>query len=68
MDKHAAQAGDVVVIHSNRVGQKDREGVIVEVKGRADAPAYRVRWDDDDHESLLFPSSDAEVRPGNATV
>lgn len=66
MDKHDAQPGDVVVIHSNRVGQKDREGTIVEVKGTSDAPAYRVRWSDDEHESLLFPSSDAEVRSADA--
>jgi hypothetical protein len=52
------QVGDRIIVEGNKVGQRRRDGEIVEV---IDAPGprhYRVRWSDG-HESIFFPSSDA---------
>jgi hypothetical protein len=38
-----------------------REGQVVEVPHADGSPPYMVRWVDDDHVSLVFPSSDATV-------
>jgi hypothetical protein len=39
-----------------------RRGLIVGVKHRDGTPPYRVRWLDDERESVLFPPPDAHVR------
>jgi hypothetical protein len=50
-----AQAGDLIVVESERVAQSGRRGVIEEVL--TEAPArFRVRWDDG-HTSLFAPSA-----------
>ena len=58
---HAA-VGDRLVVHSAHVGAKEREGVVVEVRHDDGSPPYLVRWSDTDHESLVYPGPDAEVR------
>ncbi len=55
-----ANVGDTLVVKGHHVGDKDREAVIVEVRGDGGAPPYFVRWHDG-HESVFFPSSDAVV-------
>ena len=57
---HAA-VGDRIVIKGHRVGEPERDGQILEVHGDDGAPPYVVRWDDDGHEVLFFPGSDAAV-------
>jgi len=55
-----AQVGDRIIVEGSKVGQRRRDGEIVEV---IDAPGprhYRVRWSDG-HERIFFPSSDARV-------
>jgi hypothetical protein len=49
------QAGDVIVVESERVGQPQRRGVIEEVL-REEHPRFRVRWDAG-HTSLFTPSA-----------
>jgi Domain of unknown function (DUF1918) len=49
-----ASAGDRLIIDSERAGQPNREGVIVEVLEGFGGTHYRVRWDDG-HESTYFP-------------
>jgi len=49
------------VVRSHHVGDPDRHGEILEVHGPDGGPPYKVRWDDDGHESLFFPGSDAVV-------
>ncbi len=50
-----AQAGDLIVVESERVAQSGRRGVIEEVL--TEAPArFRVRWDDG-HTTLLAPEA-----------
>jgi Domain of unknown function (DUF1918) len=51
------QAGDKIVVESERVAQPSRTGVIEEVLGE-DPPRVRVRWDDG-HTSILTPSAGA---------
>jgi len=48
--------GDRIVLESERVGQQDREGEILEVLDSPLGPNYRVRWDDG-HESEIRPKA-----------
>jgi hypothetical protein len=60
-----AGVGDRLVIHSKQVGQGDRHGEVLEVRGTDGGPPYLVRFDDG-HETLLYPGADCElehVRP-----
>ena len=43
-------------------GDHDRDAEILEVRGENGGPPYLVRWDDDGHEGLFFPGSDATVQ------
>jgi hypothetical protein len=56
-----AKAGDRIIIKGHRRGEPDRDGEILEVRGTAGGPPYLVRWDDSEHDALLFPGSDAVV-------
>ncbi len=51
-----AQVGDELVVKGRHVGDHDREGVIIEVRGEAGGPPYLVRWSDG-HESSFYPAS-----------
>jgi hypothetical protein len=56
------QAGDVIVVESERVSQPARRGVIEEVIHEA-PPRFRVRWDDG-HTSIFGPSAgSAKIEP-----
>ena len=50
-----AQVGDRIVIESEKVGLKMREGEILEVIESAYGAHYRVKWDDG-HESDIRPA------------
>jgi hypothetical protein len=63
---HAA-AGDRIVIKGHRVGEPERDCVVIETRGPDGGPPYLVRWEDSDHESLFFPGSDATVQHFEAT-
>ena len=51
-----AQAGDELVVKGRHVGDHDREGVIIQVRGEAGGPPYLVRWSDG-HESSFYPTT-----------
>ena len=55
---HGAK-GDRIIVKAHRVGESSRTGVVLEVLGEPDHVHYRVRWDEDEHESIFTPSSDA---------
>jgi hypothetical protein len=55
-----AGVGERLVIHGKQVGQADRHGEILEVRGEDGGPPYLVRFDDG-HETLLFPGADCEL-------
>jgi hypothetical protein len=57
-----ASVGDRLIIKGHNVGDHDRDAEILEVQGDNDGPPYLVRWDDDGHEGLFFPGSDASVQ------
>jgi hypothetical protein len=56
-----ATVGDRLVIKGHHVGEHDRDGEIMEVRGEDGGPPYLVRWSDDGHEGLVFPGPDASV-------
>lgn len=56
-----AAAGDRIVIKGHHVGEPDRDGKILEVRGEAGGPPYMVEWGDDGHLGLFFPGCDAVV-------
>jgi hypothetical protein len=59
---HAKQ-GDMIVVQGHHIGEHERHGEIVEVRGPNGEPPYLVRWDDSGHTTLFFPGNDAMVRP-----
>ncbi len=62
-----ARVGDQIVISGHHVGEPEREGEVVEVRGTDGEPPYVVRWSDTGHETLYFPGTDAAVHHlGNA--
>jgi Domain of unknown function (DUF1918) len=65
-ERYWARVGDMVDVTGHRVGESGRTGEILEVIGAPGHEHYRVRWQDE-HESILYPSSDAIVRPGHAS-
>lgn len=58
------EVGDRITVHGHRVGDHERHGEILEVRrGEGDVePSYRIRWDDDGHESILYPGTDVEIK------
>ena len=65
-----ASVGDRLIIKGHNVGDHrvPRRREILEVHGDDGGPPYLVRWDEDGHEGLFFPGSDATVQhfPGHA--
>lgn len=60
-DAMQASAGDRIVVRSRHIGEPDRDGEILEVRGPGGTPPYVVRWSSDGHVGLYFPASDAIV-------
>lgn len=56
------RTGDRLHVHGNVVGQPDRQGEIIEVRGQNGGPPYLVRFDDG-HEALVYPGPDAVIEP-----
>jgi Domain of unknown function (DUF1918) len=51
-----ARIGDRIVLESEKVGQRDREGEILEIVDSPLGPNYRIRWDDG-HVSEMRPKA-----------
>jgi len=60
-----AKVGETLILKSHHVGEADRTGEILEVRGDAGGPPYLVRFDDG-HEGLVFPGSDAVIHHSEA--
>lgn len=56
-----AKVGDRLVVKGHHVGDPDRDGEIIEVRGKDGGPPYVVRWEDTGHETLFFPGTDVVV-------
>jgi hypothetical protein len=57
-----ATPGSLLIITGHHVGEPDRCGEVLEVRGPNGTPPFLVRWDDTGHESLLFPGNDCVVK------
>jgi hypothetical protein len=57
----AVRAGDRLVVHAHRQGEPERDAEILEVLGTHGNPPYRVRWSDNDHETIVYPGSDVYI-------
>lgn len=55
-----AGVGDELLVHGRKVGDADRRGTIIEVRGEEGGPPYLVRYTDG-HEGLVFPGPDCQV-------
>ena len=63
-----ATAGDRLIVKAHRVGVPDRDAEILEVRGEGGRPPWLVRWEQDGHEGLFFPGSDAVVQHFSRTT
>jgi hypothetical protein len=61
-DRYKARVGDRLVIQGHHEGEPRRDAEILEVRGPGGGPPYLVRWEDDGHESIYYPASDAFVQ------
>ncbi|TFD45178.1 DUF1918 domain-containing protein [Cryobacterium frigoriphilum] len=52
-----ATQGDRIVIRGKSVGNPDRHGEILDVRGEDGGPPYEVRFHDG-HRSVVYPGSD----------
>ena len=56
-----ASVGDRIVVKGHHISEPDRDGEILAVRGENGSPPYVVRWEDNGHEVLFYPGSDATV-------
>ncbi len=56
-----ASVGDRLVIKGHHIHEPDRDAEVLEVRGPDGGPPYLVRWSDDGHVGLFFPSTDAVI-------
>jgi hypothetical protein len=61
---HAA-VGDRLVVHGAVVGEHEKHGEIIEVRGPSGGPPFMVRFEDG-HQALVFPGPDAIVIPAHS--
>lgn len=57
-----AEVGDRIVVKSHHVGEPERDGEVLEVRGKDGGPPYLVRWSDDGHTALVFPGPDVVIQ------
>lgn len=57
-----AVVGDRILVHGHKVGDRERQAEVLEVLGEGEQLRYRVRWEEDGHESTFFPGTDAVVQ------
>jgi Domain of unknown function (DUF1918) len=57
-----AAVGDRITVRGHRIGEPNRDAQIIEVRGPDGEPPYVVRWEENGHETLFFPGTDAFVK------
>ncbi len=60
--KMYASVGDRLIVHGLHVGDVERDGEILEVRGQDGGPPFVVRWSDSGHEGMIYPGADAVVQ------
>ena len=58
-----AQRGDRLVISGHGLGEVERDAEVLEARGAGGGAPFLVRWEDNGHETLLYPGSDARIQP-----
>ena len=61
-----ASVHDRIIVRSAHVGEPNRDGEVLEVRGADGAPPFLVRWSDTGHEGLYYPGVDAVVHHDGA--
>ncbi len=56
-----ARTGSRIVVESRVIDGHRRFGEVLEVLDAGGEEHYRVRWEDDGHESIFYPGPDAHV-------
>ncbi|HYO02062.1 MAG TPA: DUF1918 domain-containing protein [Mycobacterium sp.] len=56
-----AKVGDWLVMKGTTTELSDQRGLITEARSADGSPPYVVRWLDSDHETTVYPGSDAVV-------
>ncbi len=56
-----ASVGDRIVVGGHHVGEHERDGQILEVRGKDGGPPYLVKWSADGHVGLVFPGPDVSI-------
>ena len=57
-----ASVGDRIIIDGHHVGEPERDGEILEVRGPDGTGPYLVQWSDTGDEGVLYPGTDARVQ------
>jgi hypothetical protein len=57
-----AKPGDRIIIKGHRLGEPDRDGEVLEARGKGGGSPFLVRWGETGHVGLLYPGSDAVVQ------
>ena len=56
-----ANVGDMIEVRGRHIDDLPRQGEVLEVRGKDGAPPYLMQWDDNPHQCIYFPGSDALV-------
>ena len=56
-----AAVGDQIVVESTHLDEPRRVGTIVALHHEDGSPPYVVRWEGQEHETLVFPGPDARI-------
>jgi hypothetical protein len=60
-----AHIGDRVIVEGAKVGHARRQGEVLEILHGAGGVRLRVRWDGDQHESVIAPGPDLHLEAGD---
>jgi hypothetical protein len=61
-----ADVGDRIAVPGRRVGDPNREGEVIAVRGDDGGAPYLVRWDDG-HEGLVYPGAGTQIEHDTST-
>jgi hypothetical protein len=56
------RVGDRIIVKAHHLAESPRTGVVLEVMGEPDHVHYRIRWEEDGHESIFTPSNDVTFK------
>ena len=63
-----AHIGDHVIVEGAKVGLARRRGEVLEILHGAGGSRLRIRWEGNDHESVIAPGPDLHIEAGEGGV